>query len=553
MDRSMSMRTLARGLLVLSLLLGVGAAPGFAQSSSDEELDDVLGGFDEDEEEFVDREAEAEFDPELEEPSFWDLTGSLSLGTTYNLHQNFSGGGTYYGNLSRLRPKLSLQLDLDLPLDWSFRASGYGFYDFAYLAHGRSQYTDQVIDDYEWDAQLQDLYLQGSLLEDLDLKVGRQVVNWGRSDTLRVVDVISPLDNREPGLVDLEDLRRGVGMARLDYYLGSWSFTGLVIPEVRFDQNPDFGSDFYPDIGVDPAELAELIKIKPKPITKLIDPRGFLPGELPSIGDIPEDRPDHFGERPEWGAVVSGIFSGWDLSFYAAQYYQNTGRVALVPGSLPIPTVVEFGPPLPPLPPVELILDAGFVPELHFSRLTMVGAGANFTFGSWLVKGEWAYLDGLDFDVVRRLVVTVDPFADPPATLSPRVRSLEKSRWDLMGGIEYYGFTDTNIALEVANRHIHNFDSELRGFPNFAQRNALESALRVTMNFLRERLEVTLLGVAFGEKAQDGSFVRLSADYELGEGLEVGGGLLLFQSGDLVQLSQVGRNDRLFLTLKYSF
>jgi hypothetical protein len=33
----------------------------------------------------------------------------------------------------------------------------------------------------------------------------------------------------------------------------------------------------------------------------------------------------------------------------------------------------------------------------------------------------------------------------------------------------------------------------------------------------------------------------------------VGGGLLLFQSGDLVQLSQVGRNDRLFLTLKYSF
>jgi hypothetical protein len=122
-----------------------------------------------------------------------------------------------------------------------------------------------------------------------------------------------------------------------------------------------------------------------------------------------------------------------------------------------------------------------------------------------------------------------------------------------MGGIEYYGFRNTSIAWEGGNLHIRNFESGMRNFPNYAQRNALESTLRVTRTFLHERLTVTLLGVVFGIKAQDGSTVRLSAEYELREALELSGGVLLYQSGDLVAFSDVGPNDRVFLGIKYSF
>jgi hypothetical protein len=564
-------------LLALILLLGASAVPSLAEPAEDdelsevlsgfedegEELDDVLGGF-EDDDEFVEADSGEPDVPEAKEPSFWDLTGSLSLGVTYNLHEHSSGSGTPYGNLSRLRPKLNLQLDLDLPREWKARASGYGFYDFAYLAHGRGAYTDEVLDEYEWEVELQDLYVQGSLLDDLDLKVGRQVVNWGRSDTLRVVDVINPLDNREPGLVDLEDLRRAVGAVRLDYYLGNWSFTALAVPELRFDKNPVFGSDFYPDIDVDPEELSSLIRIDSPFLNFLIDFIECLSGtddfseflsgvELP-IQVIPDNRPDHFGERPEWGVAATGIFSGWDISFYAARFYENTGRVALVPSSSSIPIAIEI---LPFLPPISTTIEADlFIPEIRYSWITMLGVGANVLFGSWLVKAELAYLDGLEFDFLKEgdLVLSADFFPWPPSlALSANVRSKKKSRLDVMGGIEYYGFQNTSIALEVVNRHIRNFEAGMRGFPNFAQRNALESALRVTRTFLRERLEVTLLGVAFGIKAQDGSTVRLSAEYELREALELSGGVLLFQSGDLVAFSQVGRNDRVFLGIRYSF
>ena len=114
---------------------------------------------------------------------------------------------------------MNLQLDVDLPWDWKGRVAGFGFYDWAYFANGRDDYTDDVRDIYEWEVDFQEVWVQGSLLDDLDLKVGRQIVNWGRSDTLRVLDVLNPLDNREPGLTDIEDLRRPVSMVKADYYL----------------------------------------------------------------------------------------------------------------------------------------------------------------------------------------------------------------------------------------------------------------------------------------------------------------------------------------------
>ena len=106
--------------------------------------------------------------------------------------------------------------------------------------------------------------------------------------------------------------------------------------------------------------------------------------------------------------------------------------------------------------------------------------------------------------------------------------TVEKSRLDFMGGIEYYGFTDTNIALEVVNRHIFGFRDDMR--PLFGlQENQLETALRVTRTFLNERLEVTALGIVFGSYAQDGSVVRLDARYDLLDALELSGGIVFYQ------------------------
>ena len=35
-------------------------------------------------------------------------------------------------------------------------------------------------------------------------------------------------------------------MTRLDYYYGKWNLTGIAVHETRFDEDPVFGSEFYP-------------------------------------------------------------------------------------------------------------------------------------------------------------------------------------------------------------------------------------------------------------------------------------------------------------------
>jgi hypothetical protein len=470
---------------LLALLLAAAAA---ARPAGADDLDDVLGGFEDE----VPQAAAVEPGEAGAGETGWldrfDLTGSASLAASVAYLDHRSRAlplRTDFDGLQRLRTKLNLQLDVDLGGDWKARASGFAWYDWAYRINTRHEYTHHVLNDYEswWD--LNELWVQGSPLESLDLKLGRQIVNWGRSDSLRVVDVINPLDNREPGLMDIEDLRRPVGMARVDYYLGDWSVTALVIPELRFDRDPAWGSDFNP-----------------------------------SPFAIPSDEPRHWGATPEAGGAVQGIFEGWDVSLYGGWFVDNRPVLEL-------DALIPPPPPPPVLPPIPIF-------ELRSGRFGMVGAGGNYTWGSWLFKAELAFF------VDRKLSV-------PASFASLGVR---KDQLDAMGGVEYYGITDTTFAIEVANRRILDYDGLLRGL---VEKNSIETAIRCTSDFLNQRLQVTVLALLFGETAQDGSAVRLQADYDLRDALELSGGLLLFQDGDSFFFDTAKRNDRLFAQIKYSF
>ena len=472
-------------LLSLVLLGALAASPPTLAEDPADDLEEILRGFENEEEESAAREAPPTPAPAEVAPRFWEVSGSLSLASSINYLHHRSVTGTRYTGLQKLRARLNLQLDVDLPRDWKARFAGYGFYDFAYRIQGRSQYTDDVLDEYEWEADFQECYVQGRLTDRLDLKLGRQVVDWGRSETLRVLDVLNPLDEREPGLADIEDLRLPVAMVRVDYYIGDWAVTAVAIPEIRFDKLPPVGSDFNP---------------------------------LPE--DLPENVPANTFDNVEWAARALGIFHGWDLSFQFARYWNDRPYATEPTAEHPLGT-------------------------FDHSRLTLVGGGGNYTLGSWLFKGEVAYIDGVDYPVGTTVIDTEAgkfPLADG---------TVERSRVDVLGGVEYYGLAETTFTLEIVDRHINGYDSRQRIFD--AREDEIEWALRIDADFLHARLHTTALGVLFGERAQDGSVVRLSADYELRDALLVGGGLLLFQSGDPLEFRDIGRNDRIFLQVQYSF
>jgi len=52
---------------------------------------------------------------------------------------------------------------------------------------------------------------------------------------------------------------------------------------------------------------------------------------------------------------------------------------------------------------------------------------------------------------------------------------------------------------------------------------------------------------------QDGALQRFSAEYDVNDAVQVAGGVVLYQSGDLARFRTIGDNDRFYFEIKYSF
>jgi hypothetical protein len=272
--------------------------------------------------------------PAVRERSPFDLGGSISVGAAYNFAQDSPGPREAdYRGLSRLRLDADLQLDVELPLGTKARVSGRGFRDLSYAVKDRDEFTHEVLQVYESELELKDAYVEGTVGKSFDFRVGRQVLALGTSETLRVLDVLSPIDNREPGLVDLRDLRLPVAATQVSYFTGPVRFRGIAIHESRFDDTPPFGSDFFP-----------------------FDQRP--PGEI---------RPANGGSDTEYAAAVTARLASVDASLNFAQYFDDEPHLDNESGLL------------------------------EHSRLTLYGASLDVPVGSAVLRGEVARVRGLEF------------------------------------------------------------------------------------------------------------------------------------------------------------
>ena len=469
----------AKSVCSLSLCL---VASSFSQASDD--MDDVLGDF-EDSTSF--EEDIGEIIPTADRA--WDITGSLVLNSTYNYLSHESTTGTDYQGLSKLRSQLNLQYDHDISEDWQTRIATYVFYDWVYGIQDDREYTDEVKNEYRQEAEFREVWIRGKLSKSVDLKIGRQVVNWGRSESLRVLDVLNPVDNREMGLADIENLRLPVTMVKTDFYTKRWSYSLIAIPEVRFSKNPVEGNDFYTtDISA-----------------------------LPLPVEIQEEEPDDVSGT-SWAVASKGVFNGWDISFHAARLWRDRPHIKPL-----------FTQPMTIGVPADIWL-------LKHSRINLYGIGGNYSIGSWLFKSELAYLSDLDY--TSSGLVGFDD-------------TLEKDRFDAMVGLEYYGLSNTTFSFDIVNRHINDFEKSMKLAT--AHRNEQETAFRMTRDFMNERLRVTALFIAFGEDAKDGSIVRATTEYEVQDALNITVGVITYQNGDSSPFDKIDKNDRVFGEIKWSF
>jgi hypothetical protein len=242
-----------------------------------ENVDDALKGFDD---VSVLQSGNIQKHTKEKEAVFKEVTGKLTEQIIYSYN-----GVAPHDNITSLKSSFFLDFEHKFENNWKFKINAKAYYDAIYdLRDG--PYTDQEKDEMRSEVELFDAYIEGSITNSLDMKLGRQVVVWGRSDTIRITDVLNPIDNRQPGMVDIEDLRLPVAMAKFDYYIGKWRITPIAILEQRFTKDPPFGSPF--------------------------NPAAFpLPHE-----------DDYSGIT--YALSIGAEYSGWDVNFYAAHIYDDT-------------------------------------------------------------------------------------------------------------------------------------------------------------------------------------------------------------------------------------
>jgi len=217
------------------------------------------------------------------------LTGKITEQIAYSYN-----GKTPHDKFTSLKSSLFLDYEHKFENGWRIKTNAKAYYDAIYDLRDES-YSQDELDEQRSEVELFDAYVEGSITDSLDMKLGRQVVVWGRSDTIRITDVLNPLDNRRPGMVDIEDLRLPVTMVKLDYFMGDWRVTPIAVLEQRFSKNPAFGSAFNP---------------MPNPHI-----------EEESYSDV------------TYALSIGAEFSGWDVNFYAARLYDDAGYVKFTPSA----------------------------------------------------------------------------------------------------------------------------------------------------------------------------------------------------------------------------
>ncbi|MEC8478391.1 MAG: DUF1302 family protein [SAR324 cluster bacterium] len=201
------------------------ALSGFDESESDPtpEEADLLSGFDEEEPEMEQMETEAEEKGWLD-----DFSGKAGASLSFAYEQQAPGSSQHpdWRGIRKQRGFLQLKWDhrvfQNARIFIEGKVSGdllpdtldKGVYDALPEKNREAydQYRQSLMEN-----ELREAYFQISPLSFMDLKLGRQIMIWGTADSLSVVDVLNPRDNRVPGLIDVEDARLPLNALKVDF------------------------------------------------------------------------------------------------------------------------------------------------------------------------------------------------------------------------------------------------------------------------------------------------------------------------------------------------
>ncbi len=383
-------------------------------------------------------------------------------------------------------------------------------YDLAYQ-HDRDSYDDPTLDEYESLLLGREMFA-GLSYDVLDITFGRQIVAWGEGIVLSPIDVVNPRDDREPYLVDLDDMRIAVLATRVGLFLGDHRLESMIVHESYF--------------GLRPPPLAPY-----SPFRQLIldDPTygPLFEGDAPVTLKY-EDVPGRFMKKgtqflQRW--TYSG--HGFDVALYAASVLDKMG-------------VAE-------LPSTDDLAEGTLPIRLWHPRYTMLAHSGSVPVEDFLIKWE------LGVDLERPINVTDTAVEDFNLDVE------EYTQIKGMLGLHYTGLDDTQFILEYAQSYVVD-NPERSDDPDDSSTELLFPVeqpvimLRGERTFLHERLNLTAMAMLFGIWDYTGWLARIEVWYELVDALKLGLGYMTYQpTDDNSTIFGFETHDRLYATVRWDF
>jgi hypothetical protein len=280
-----------------------------------------------------------------------------------------------YENLFETSTKVRLGLKYPVSDRLLVYLSAWGRFD--YMTGGDTRWDHEIA----LDEAYVDLFF-----DRFDIRIGNQIVGWGRTDVINPTDNINPIDLTSVITGDVSEKKVPTPALKLDYYMGDTTAELVVVPFFQEHKYDLVGSDFsifryglFTDYigGVFP--WAYLLDDESQ---KLIN-RTSLSVTSPIK---PSDSPEHI----QGGVRISSKYRGWDFSLSYLNMYDRLPTIELSEGlrnAIVSRDVIGY--------------IGGLTPEglanalsLDYRRYHMVGFDFATTWGSWGIRGEGAlFLD----------------------------------------------------------------------------------------------------------------------------------------------------------------
>jgi len=329
-------------------------------------------------------------------------------------------------------------------------------------------------------AELREFYLD-TYIKDSIVILGKQQVVWGKSDGLKVLDIVNPQDFREYILDDFDQSRIPLWTVNTEIPVNDVTIQLLLIPDQTYHEFATPGSSYQ----------------FTSPIIIPATPAGINVQIKPAI------TPDKTLQDADAGFRLSTFTQGWDLTLNYLYHYDDTPVLFRTINSTAAGPNISITP--------------------KYKRTHLIGGTFSTTYGNLTLRGEVGYL-------TDKYISTTN--------LTDTDGVVKTGELKYVLGFDWYGFTDTLLSTQIFQTYINNHEAGM-----IQAKLNTQLTFLIKQEYMNETLHVEIL-ILQDINYEDG-LLRPKLTYEYNDEINIYAGADIFYGNKKGLFGQFKETDRI--------